>query len=210
MSIYFDKRKTSAYREPSTDIEPSNNAYILSWWNSAHDDCLAELISDKQWVWYFGAANAIVEITPSDILESWKREDPLCSQDAWYNVLMHFAVARATRLSLTKTIRTPETKVCLLCHQKFVEDSLPLKCIYQLEINRLDFCLPCLWDTVLQNTGSASMSKRGIVKYLRALTKILGRIPPQGFGEGVRDLHELETQDRFRILAKRLDPCRNT
>jgi len=83
-------------------------------------------IEKDQWLWYWGITEEITAITSSETLDTWRQEDPLCSKYAWYNVLMHFAASRAQNLGLTKEIRKPEWKVCPLCNQRFVEDSLPL------------------------------------------------------------------------------------
>lgn len=199
MAVY-DNRDEPAYAELATDLSYSDNAYILSWWTPAHDALLAKLIADRQWSWYWSSTDEVVEITPPDVLESWKSRDPLCSRYAWYNVLMYFSASRAERLGLTAAIRNPEWKTCLLCGQTFVEDSLPLPLIERLGIERLDFCAPCLRDTVLQRTGSTSTSKRAIIEYLRDLAELLERVPPQGFGEGVGDLRDLDTKDRVKLL----------
>ena len=63
---------------------------------------------------------AIFKITSSVIIENWKASDPICSQYAWYNILMNFAVARAKELGLTKSIRRPQKKICPLCNNEFI------------------------------------------------------------------------------------------
>jgi hypothetical protein len=88
----------------------------LKWWSSSHDELLATQISQWQWVWYWVITDEIVKITPSATIEAWKKSDPLCSKYAWYNILMNFATARAEQLGLTRTIRRPERRTCLICN----------------------------------------------------------------------------------------------
>ena len=83
---------------------------------------------------------------------------------------MYFAGARAKKLGLTKRIRKPKWKICPLCNQRFVEDSLPNPLIRRFGIDGLDFCSPCLSERVFQGTGKDSLSKEEILKYLRDLT----------------------------------------
>jgi hypothetical protein len=199
MSIY-DQRDKPAYGNFKIEPYYSRNQYILRWWTPDHDRLLAEQITIRQWVWYWNIADVIVKITPSDELETWKKEDPACSQYAWYNILMYFAASRAEELGLTRLIRSPEWKICLLCNQRFVEDSLPLPFIERLGIDRLDFCAPCLRDTVLQGSGDDSVSEQSILKYLQDLAELIGCVPTQNFGEGTADLLDVETSDRVKLL----------
>lgn len=199
MSVY-DNRDVPAYQAFDVPVSYSDNPYILCWWTQAHDRVLADLISEWHWAWYWRAKDAVVEITPNNLLEVWKKDDPLCSDYAWYNVLTYFSVSRAKSLGLTAKIRKPLAKTCLICSEIFVEDSLPQSLIERLGIDRLEFCAPCLRDTVLQNTGSTSISKHDTAQYLRDLSDLLGRVPAQGFGEGVGDLQDMETQERVMLL----------
>jgi len=72
--------------------------------------------------------------------------------------------------------------------------------IERLGIDRLDFCAPCLRDTVLQGTGNDSLSDRDILKFLQDLAMLLGRVPTQNFGEGKTDLIDLSNDERFELL----------
>jgi len=196
----YDYRDKPAYGLYKVEPQHAKNQFILNWWNSAHDELLATQISKWQWVWYWGITDEIVKMTPSVTIESWKKSDPLCSKYAWYNILMNFAVARAEQLGLTKAIRRPQKKICLLCNNSFIEDSLPMPLIERLGIERLGFCAPCLRDTVLQGTGSNSTSKQNILKYLQDLASVLGRVPHQSFGEGMADLLDLADDERLVFL----------
>jgi hypothetical protein len=113
---------------------------------------------------------------------------------------MYFAKSRAEKLGFTKSISEPEWKQCPLCGMEFIEDSLPMPLIERLGINQLDFCAPCLRDTVLQNTGNDSASNEDIRGYLRDLASVLRRVPPQDFGAGMCDLREMSTDERTGVL----------
>ena len=198
MSIY-DSRDRSAY-EFKADPQYCENPLILKWWSPIHDQLLSDRISKDQWVWPWTITEKLVEITPSETIEKWVSEDPICAQYAWYNVLMYFAISRAEKLRLTATIRRPAWKVCPLCEQKFVEDSLPMPLIKRLGINQLDFCAPCLKETILDNSGGNMLSKEEIAEYLRRLSGALKHAPSQSFGEGMDDFLVLSTAERLVVL----------
>jgi len=199
MSIY-DHRDKPAYGLFETDPDHCRNPHILQWWTLEHDALLATQIARWHWVWYWTITDEVVRITPSSTLESWEKTDPLCSKYAWNTVLMYFAAARAEQLGLTEAIRLPQKKACLLCGEAFVEDSLPMPLIERLGIDRLEFCAPCLRDTVLQGSGRDSASEKHVLKYLQDLAKLVERIPPQNFGEGISDLLDMQTEERLALL----------
>ncbi|WKZ40888.1 MAG: hypothetical protein QY328_02390 [Anaerolineales bacterium] len=199
MSIY-DQRDKPAYELFKIEPEYAKNPHILKWWDSTLDELLPTRISQWQWVWYGGIVDEIIEIVPSSTIDDWKKSDPLCSKYAWYNILMNFAVARAEQLGFTKFIRKPQKKVCPLCNCEFVEDSLPAPLIQRLGINNLDFCAPCLKDSILQGTGNNTTSKKKISEYLQNLSALLGRVPHQNFGEGIGDLIDFSYEDRLALI----------
>jgi hypothetical protein len=199
MSIY-DNRDTPAYRGLHTEPSYAKNPLILGWWTPSHDELLRAQIQQEQWAWYWGITDQIVDITPPEVIETWKATDPLCSNYAWYNVVMYFAASRAEQLGFTETIRPPQSKTCPLCNHTFVENSLPQPLVKRLGIDQLDFCAPCLKDTVLQQTGNSSLPREQVLTYLRDLTEVLQRVPSQGFGEGMDDLRDLSTQERLALL----------
>ncbi|MHB8855273.1 MAG: homing endonuclease associated repeat-containing protein [Bellilinea sp.] len=200
MSIY-DNRDKPAYGLFKTEPNYAKNPYILKWWNSTLDELLATQISLRQWVWYWGITDQIVKHASSETIEIWKKSDPLCSKYAWYNILMYFSIARAEQLGLTRSIRHPKKKTCPLCENNFIEDSLPIPLVQRLGIDRLDFCAPCLRDTVLQGTGNDSASEKDMLKYLQDLANLLGRVPTQNFGEGMADLLEMKNDERLALLV---------
>lgn len=198
MSIY-DHRETPAYRGAKGDPTYLENKFILDWWTSGHDHLLEEQITKLQWCWYWEIRDIIVEITPPNVIENWKNKDPLCDQYAWYNILMYFAISRAESLNYTKNIREPVWKVCPLCGNQFIESSLPHPLVRRIGIDRIDFCSPCLRDTLLF-PGKTNISKSQILDYIQDLTDLLKRIPPQNFGEGIYDVYNFSTDQRLAIL----------
>ena len=199
MSVGYDFRDRPAF-EFKLNSEDCENPLILKWWSPVHDHLLSERISKEQWGWPLTIVRKIEEITPSETLDQWVQEDPRCAQNVWYNVLMYFAVSRAQKLGLTAAIRKAEWKLCPLCDQKFVEDSLAWSLVKRLGINQLDFCAPCLTETILRNSGDKMLSKEEIKDYLKKLSETLKRAPTQGFGEGMDDLRDLSTAERLVVL----------
>ena len=199
MSIY-DRREKPAYQNFVVKRSYSKNPHILEWWTPAHDQLVANQIEKDQWIWYWGITDEIVAATPPETIQAWQQTDPLCSKYAWYNILLYFAASRAEVLGLTKRIRKPKRKTCPLCNKRFVEDSLPVPLVRRLGIDHLDFCAPCLKDTVLQGSGSESLTKEQVLTYLQDLSNVLQRVPNQNYGEGIEDLHGLDFQERLAVL----------
>jgi hypothetical protein len=195
-----DHRMKSA--DNAFQIEPSfaRNRHILKWWTKRHDDLIKNHIDEEQWVWYWGITDSIVSKTSTKILDEWKNSDPLCNKFAWYNILMYFAAARAENLGLTKQIRKPEWKNCPLCGDGFVEDSIPYPLIKRFGVDHLDYCEPCLRETIYQDSGGSDLSKAEIIQYLKDLTITLTRVPTQGFGEGIQDFRFLSRDQRLDVL----------
>jgi len=199
MSIY-EQREKSAYGSPLVGTEYAQNGFILNWWTPAHDQLIAQQIKEKQWVWYWSITDLISGITNPECIDKWKTEDPICSQYAWYNVLMYFAKSRAEHLGLTSKIRKPLWKVCPLCSENFVEDSLPMPLIERLGINCLDYCAPCLKEIILPDTGNDKSSRQEIIDYLQTLALLLGRVPSQDFGVTTFDIQGLSNDNRLAVL----------
>jgi hypothetical protein len=197
MNVYYFRDKPA--HNFKSDPNYCENPLILKWWSPVHDHLLSERISKEQWFWPWKITPKIVEITPVETIDSWVEEDLICAQYAWYNVLMYFAISRAEKLGLTTAIRKPEWKICPLCDQKFVEDSVPMTFAEKLGINQLDFCGPCLNET-LENSGDNTLSKEEIGNYLRKLTDTMKRAPSQTFGSGMDDFRDLNTAERLALL----------
>ena len=190
MSIY-DYRDRPAYR--SDAFKPYTNQNISKWWGDEHDNLIELIIREWQWNWYWEISEAIISHTPEETIAFFMSTN-------LNNKLMYFAITRAQNLGLTNLIREPKWKVCPLCHNEFVENSLPQPLIKRLGIDQIDFCSPCLRDTVLQNTGSQTKSKEEVLAYLRNLVRVLQRIPHQGYGEGMNDFKGLSYQERLDFL----------
>ena len=86
---------------------------------------------------------------------------------------------------------------------RICRDSLPLPLIERLGgLDKLDFCAPCLSDN-LSNSGDGRASKATMIKYLKDLTALIGRVPTQNFGEGITDLHDMDLEERAALLRLR-------
>lgn len=199
MSIY-DQRDKPAYGLFKAEPRYAKNRHILKWWKPVHNQAIIEQIAQKQWIWYWGITDEIVKITPAAELEAWRNTDPLCSRYAWYNILMYFAASRAEQRGFTKAIREPKWKICPLCNQRFVEDSLPVPLVERLGIDYLDFCAPCLRETVLEGSGNDAASETSILEYMWDLADLIERVPTQNFGEGMSDLLDIQPTDRVNLL----------
>lgn len=194
MSVYDYRDRPACDPYFYLNPTPYTNKNISKWWTPAHDKLIKDLIQKYQWHWFSEIDDEVIKITPKEITES------LCKQYAWYNKVWKFALTRSKELGLTASIRKPEWKLCPLCNQKFVEDSLPFPLIKRLGIDHLDFCAPCLRDSVLRDTGDGWATREEIIDYLKKLTGIIQRVPPQKFGEGVDDLRDLNYQERLSLL----------
>jgi hypothetical protein len=199
MSIY-DQREKSAYGSPLVGTHYAQNKFILKWWTPAHDQLLAQQIKEKQWAWFWSITDKIRDITEPTSIDKWKTEDPVCSQYAWYNVLMYFSASRAEQIGLTSAIRKPLWKICPLCNENFVEDSLPIPLVERLGIDYLDYCAPCLKDIILPDTGSDDVTRQEAIDYLQNLAQLLGRVPTQDFGVNTLDIQGLSSNDRLAVL----------
>jgi hypothetical protein len=198
MSIY-ENRLEPVYRHHSVSGY-AQNQYILRWWRTEYDALLKIEIERWGWAWYWSITDVLQKAIPKETLEQWRTDDPLCDQYAWYNILMNFAVARAGDCGLFVNSRHPKSKICLLCNADFVEDSLPYPIIRRLGIDKLDYCAPCMKGLVYENTGSETSTEQEIKEYLLSLSKIIGRVPPQGFGEGINDLIELDADTLKQVI----------
>ena len=195
MSVY-DHRETPAYVFRGNP-EYLKNKYIWEWWTDKQDNQLKKQL-ELSWNWQWHITDRIVEITPNEVLEKWKKKDPLCNRYSWYNILMYFAISRAESLNLSNT-HEYKWKVCPLCKNKFIENSLPSPLIERLGVNNIDFCAPCLRDHLFF-PGINNLPKSKILDYIRDLTNIIQRIPPQNYGEGMYDIYDMSTEQRLAVL----------
>lgn len=194
------------------DFDPQycENKYILKWWTDKHDKLLLKLIKKHLWYWHFFATKEIIKITPDKIIESWREEDQLCHQFAWYNILTNFAGSRAEKIGLTNSIREPTMIKCPLCQKPFLENSLPTDLVQRLGANQIDVCGNCFRSVVnFQGKEGRSISKNDVISYIQDLTIVIERIPPKNFGEGYNDFLDLSTKSRievFEILKRKVRP----
>jgi len=118
----------------------------------------------------------------------------------WENELMQFSITRSFDQALFLYIPKPLKKICPLCLNEFVENSLPMPLMDRLGAENLDYCAPCLRDSVTQDSGKENSTPLEIRAFVQDLTKALEVIPPQGFGEGINDLKEFSADKRTAIL----------
>lgn len=198
--VEIDSRLEPAYGEDKVDMSFASNKFILKWWSKSHDDLINELIIKLQSLWSCEITKRVEEITPKEILNNWKKTDPICKKYVWYNVIMYFAEARAKQIGLTKKIKKPKKKNCLLCNKEYKENSLGYPLIVRLGIDDLGFCAPCLKNIVYSNSGIDSYTEEKILKYLNQLAKILQRVPSQGFGEKIGDLYDFTKEEKIELI----------
>ena len=189
-----EERTRPAYRMNA--FRRYNNSNIAQWWTTEHDELMEQLIDKWQWHWFWAFSEAALSMSPpfrKEVLEAFQREDR-GEVGVWYNKIMKFAITRAESLGLTNRIRTPQWKNCILCNEKYVEDSLPVPLTKRLGMGHLDFCAPCLKKSLYQGTGNKTASREQIIAYVRNLTQVLQQIPHQGFGEGISDFDGMDSQ----------------
>lgn len=196
----YHRRRTPAYRTLPTDLSLADNRRILRWWSADCDAILMGLIGSWQWNWFWEVTDEVLKVAPADEVDRWRGVDPACKQRNWRNVLMHFARARAARLGLTNAIREPAWKTCPLCGVERAGDSLPFPLAKRLGIDALDICSPCMGGTTGWDSGNKDATADDILQYLRELAEVIGRVPPQGFGEGKDELLGLDMSSRVRLL----------
>ena len=198
MSIW--QRDKAAYDWEPVDTSYSNNPHILAWWTPTHDRTLLSLIDEWQWDWPWHVTDAILNITPNDILETWRQADPICRDYAWYNVIMYFALARARVKGFDNRVRKPIWKKCLVCGNEFIESSLSSPVIARLGIDGLDFCSPCLTKATFEPIGHSTMSREQVIEYLRELTEAIEQVPHQGYGVSLDYLRYWSKEQRVKTL----------
>ena len=199
MSIY-DNRETAAYPDFDAPLSYCENQFINNWWTIDHDVALKSLIEIEHWNWPWGISDIIIQITPKETIEEWRKTDPLCNHYSWYNVLMYYSIARAKKLDLLKLIRSPKWKVCQICGCEFIENSIPSPFIKRIGINNLEFCSPCLKNSFLDE-GNSKMSKNEMIEYLNELAKLLNKVPSQNYVNEIYNLADLELSFKISILG---------
>lgn len=185
----YDFREQPAYSNFKSYINPEYN----SWWSDKHDELVKKLMKEYRWNWAWKFSENLHQATDEITMLIVK------SDKNWYNKVMNHAATRCHYFGHTY-IEPPVTKECRLCNNQFTEDSLPLPLMERLGAYNLDYCAPCLRDTVLQNSGNNELSNTEIIKFIKSLSGALELIPPQGFGESKLDFTELTPEKTFEIL----------
>ena len=164
------------------------NEHILAWWGAPQDEVLARLIAEYAWLYPWHLSDAIVAITPGDVITAWRANDPVCEQYAWYNVLMYFGVARARTTGLEQAMRPPETLNCLRCKKAFRQDQVrALSTARKLgDISNIRYCQDCSGAAFAggSDLDDLKLSDADIADWIRAVATLTGLIPPQDFFSG--------------------------
>ncbi len=200
MSIY-ENRDTPAYADFEAPLSYCDNKYIKNWWNKHHDSLIYKQIKEEKWYWPWSIADILVKNTSEEKINKWKESDPLCKDYAWYNVLMYFAVLRAKKKGFLNEIKIPNWKICHLCNQRFLENSLPYPLIQKIGINNINYCSPCLSDSLLKG-GNDRMKKRDIIKYIKDLVELIEKVPSQSYVQEIAsEIKNFNTEMTFKILT---------
>ena len=163
------------------------NEHILAWWGAPQDEVLARLIAEYAWLYPWHLSDAIVAITPGDVITAWRANDPVCEQYAWYNVLMYFGVARARTTGLEQAMRPPETLNCLRCKKAFRQDQVRASTARKLgDISNIRYCQDCSGAAFAggSDLDDLKLSDADIADWIRAVATLTGLIPPQDFFSG--------------------------
>ncbi len=179
--------------------ERALNEHILSWWKPDHDAVLQSLIMKYQWHWYLGASDAIVSATPGPVIDAWRDADPLCRLYAWYNVLMHFGLARAATLGYANAVRPSRRRQCPMCAQEYTEDAFSPPMVRWLGVDHLDCCPPCLGQA-LYNDGDDTLSDRQVLSFVRQLSAVTACVPDQRWLGRIGQHHNVQRPARMRLL----------
>ena len=200
MSIY-ENRETPAYADFDAPLSYSDNKFIKNWWTKHHDNLIINQIKEEQWYWPWNIADILIKNTSEEQINDWKETDPLCKDYAWYNILMYFAISRAKRKGFLKEIKTPKWKYCHLCNHRFLENSLPYPLVQKIGINNIDYCSPCLTDSLLKN-GNDMMKKSDIIIYIKDLVELIERVPSQSYVQEIAsEIKDFDSERRFKILT---------
>jgi hypothetical protein len=189
----WDERDAAIYFDGTPPEWSPAFPSIQQWWGASQDAIIARQIVEKQWAWRFDYKE-IVASTPSKVIAKFKKqkEDP----HVWYNVLADFAAWRAFELGLHRAIKAwPAWRKCAACERIFHESSGRWE---RLGVGQIDICSPCLKP--LKSRGNDSVSKEGMLEYLRALAVAIGRVPPSDFGTQVDALLGLSTKERVAVV----------
>jgi hypothetical protein len=193
----YGKRTEAAYENLDAPEAYADNDHILVWWLPEYDDVLRKLVQEQGWAWPWETWSTLSHLIPANVLETWKRADPLCAQFAHYNVLMYFAIARAKRLGLIP--RKPQWRTCPTCNQPFIESSLPAPILKRVGIDDIDCCSPC-YETALLGRGSNTRSKQEVIDTIRTLGLALRRSPQPRDLQGPKRLADLDRDDRIAVM----------
>ncbi len=213
----WDNRDGDAYSYYLSWV-PECDPEVSKWWTDEQTAAVRRAIKDLQWAWIDQIFDYLAPTIDDVILKRWAERDPRIRRYShrrggrlkWYRYnsrrpLVRHAHAVAHERNLVDEIRASERLQCARCRLDFDESSLPTQWIYRLGVDRLEFCSPCLTDTLVSaqspEFGKKQMAKRDMISWILELTELTGRILPQSFGYQERGfLLNLSRAERCKAL----------
>lgn len=162
----------------------AENDHILAWWGKAHDEALVRLIEEYAWLYPWHVSDAIVAISPEEVIAAWREKDPVCERYAWYNVLMYFAIARARATGVEQAMPHPETLNCLQCKRRFRQDEVGASTARKFgKVSDIRYCQACSSAAFAggRDLDDLKLSDADIADWIRDVATLTGLIPPQNF-----------------------------
>lgn len=215
----YDNRVGSQASGLRWDPADARDDEILAWWDDGHIEALENCIRDFQWSWQFRCADYVREAMSEDVFITWARRDRRIrphgnphydeSWNLWAGgaegLINRFCWAYGHVHGLTSRIRPSAEVSCGRCGKSFEEHSVPDNLLERLTIAQIDFCTPCLRDTLMRfnygEAGDDAASRDQIASFAKRLTELVSRIPPADFGYShIGSLWGLSTPERAEVL----------
>lgn len=160
----------------------ADNEHILSWWTASHDAVIRAEIDRMGWHYGWYIFDAVERITPPEIIEQWRRADPLCKQYAYYNVIMYFGIARAQTVGLEQFIAPPREIVCAACAEVFDEEQYDHYLVKWVGGRAsIRCCAVCSKLVFLEDNADDDVTGPAIADFLAGLADVLQRVPMQNW-----------------------------
>jgi len=181
MPSIYEQRMQPAYHFDDIPVAYAENPYILSWWEDMHDAVVVDALEERRWYWPLEIADDLIAVTDIATLDAWRKDDRVCAEFAWYNVLMYFAVARANAEGWTRRLPAPAERLCRLCRKPFLETSLPYPLIRRIGLDDVRYCSLCLTPRLFDTNAGNDRTFAEVLAFVRHLTDLLQFVPPQSF-----------------------------
>lgn len=172
----------------------ADNRHILSWWTRRHDDAIRAQMQRMGWYYGWYIHDAVQAVTPAEVLQRWRQDDPLCEQYAFYNIIMYFGIARAQTSGMEREIAPPRFLACAACGLQFNERDHPQHLMKWVGGRANLRCCPACTELICLAGGAGGTSGRvsaddprpddhageqTITAFLTRLATILECIPTQ-------------------------------